>query len=190
MKKTFSLLLAFIFVFTLCACGDSGEKKDKTNATLDSYAANGEIPELEVKLGTAIETVKELYPPDYEDADETKVMRSEVEGNTAVCMVTLNASYYYEKAHKDKGVSVIAVTGGNAFGLELCNTTTKSDVTELLKAEYTESTATAGQQYFLPGVSDNCKMLSASFDKIRLDFFFVDDYLAAVTLTNTEYWTD
>ncbi len=192
MKRVISLLLALFMLSSLAACGDNDDDKvtEKKQGEIDKYAVSGIVPEFEVKLGTSIDEVKSLFPADYEDADESKVMLSEIEGNTAVCMVTLNASFYYEKAKKDNGVSVVAVTGGNAYGLELGGMTTKSDVTAKLSSEYTEGTATADMQYFLPGVSENCEYLSVKYDAYRLDFFFVDDFLIAVTLTDTANWTD
>lgn len=191
MKRVISVLLAAFMLLSVAACGEKNDKKDeKKQGEIDKYAVSGTVPELDVKLGTSIDEVKRLFPSDYEDADESKVMLGETEGNTAVCMITLNASFYYEKANKDNGVSVVAVTGGNAYGLELGGTTTKSDVTAKLSSDYTEGTATEDMQYFLPGVSENCAYLSVKYDAYRLDFFFVDDFLIAVTLTDTENWTD
>ncbi len=190
MKKIISLLLVVLMFFSLSACKQDGEKINQATKTIDSYAINGEIPEIPVTLGMTIEKVKQVFPMDTGDADQDKVILSEVVGETAVCLVTSNASFYYEKANEEKGVSVIAVTGGSVYGLKLLDVTTKSDITAKLEAEYTERVATEADQYFLLGPAQNCNILSATFDKIRLDFFLVDGYLTAATITNTEYWTD
>ncbi|MEE1277585.1 MAG: hypothetical protein UHE86_00800 [Acutalibacteraceae bacterium] len=190
MKKIISLLLAILMLFSLCACKKDGEKANEEIKTIDSYAMNGEIPEIPVKLGTSIEDFKKVFPEDTGDADQDKVLLSEVAGETAVCLVTSNASFYYEKANEDKGIAVIAVTGGSVYGLKLLDVTTKSDITAKLEADFTEHVATEDEQYFLLGPAQNCTVLSATFDKIKLDFFLADGYLTAATITNTEYWTD
>lgn len=190
MKKIISVLLVLLMIFSLSACQRDKDKENKATKTIDSYAINGEIPEIPVKLGMTIEKVKEVFPMDTGDADQDKVILSEVVGDTAVCLVTSNASFYYEKAHEDKGISVIAVTGGSVYGLKLLDVTTKSDIKDKLEAEFTEHVATEEEQYFLLGPAQNCTVLSATFDKIRLDFFLADGYLTAATITNTEYWTD
>ncbi len=192
MKKIIALLLALLMIFTLSACGKEEEKDKTAKATIDSYAEKGEIPEIKVSLGTTVDKVKEVFPAPSNDVDEENkdVLLGETEGTLAVCLETFNASFYYEKANIEHGISVIAVTGGSVFGLELGNTTTKSDITSKLEAKYTESIATPEQQYFLPGYSENCQIISATFGKIRLDFFLSDGFLIAATLTNTEYWTD
>lgn len=189
MKKILALILCLCLACCFVACDGEEGKKDE-QGEIDRYASVGEIPEFPVALGMSIEDFKEMFPADYEGADESKVLLHEVEGNTAVCLITLDASYYYEKANADKGISVIAVTGGNVFGLEIGNVTTKSDITARLSAEYTESVAYSDRLYFFPSFVEQCEMLTAEFDNFRLDFFFQEDFLVAATLTDTNNWTD
>lgn len=191
MKRIICIVLCLSLVFAFAACGkkDSGIVSSGGSGEIDRYAKKGEIPELEVKLGKSVDEFKAEYPLDSEDADEGKVLLFEEEGELSVCLATLDAYYYYEKAKKDKGISVIAVTTGEVFGLKLGDTTTKSDVTALLASEYTESSATAEQQFFIYEPHADCKMLSAEFGSFRIDFFFTNDFLFAVTLVDTENWT-
>ena len=191
MKRIICIVLCLSLVFCLAACGkkDSGIVSSTGSGEIDRYAKKGEIPELDVKLGKSVDEFKAEYPLDSEDADEGKVLLFEDEGELSVCLATLDAYYYYEKAKKDSGISVIAVTTGEVFGLKLGDTATKSDVTALLAAEYTESSATAEQQFFIYEPHADCKMLSAEFGSVRIDFFFTNDFLFAVTLTDTENWT-
>ncbi len=191
MKKIICIVLCLSLVFAFAACGkkDGSITSSTGSGEIDRYAKKGEIPELDVKIGKSIDEFKAEYPPDSEDADEDKVLLFEDEGELSVCLNTLDADYYYEKAKKDKGISVIAVTTGEVFGLELGDTVTKSDVTALLAAEYTESTATAEEQFFIYEPHADCKKLTAEFGSIRIDFFFTNDFLFAVTLIDTENWT-
>lgn len=189
MKKITCFILACLLIFSVCGCDESKGEKE-SGGTIDRYATQGVIPELPIALGTSIEEFKTQFPDAYEGADESKILLDIQEGNTAVCLVTLDASYYYEKANIDKGISVIAVTSGNVFGLEIGNVTTKSDITALLEAEYTEASAAADRLYFFPGYIEGCKVLTAAFDNYRLDFFMYEDYLIAATLTDTDNWTD
>lgn len=189
MKKILCLVLALSMLCCFAACR-KGSDSDSKKGEIDKYAKNGEIPEYGVKLGSSADSVIEYYNDLADKEDNQDLVLTQYEGNTAVNLMNGVQSFYYEKQHADKGVSVFAVTGGEAFGFELGNTTTKSDVLERLAAEYTETTAATEQLYFLPGTVDGAEVITCHFDKIRLEFFFFEDFLSAVCLTNTEYWTD
>lgn len=191
MKKTISLFLCLCMMFALAACGgkNAADTSSSGSGYIDKYAKNGEIPELEVKLGTSVEDFKKMFPADSENADESKVTLFEQAGEISVCLATLDAYYYYEKDKKDNGISAIAVTTGKVFGLEIGGTTTKSDVTALLAAEHEESVASYDRQFFIYQPYDDCKLLTAEFGKYRLDFFFLDDFLIGAVLCDTENWT-
>ena len=188
MKKLICLVLSLIFVFTLAACGS--EEKENRKGEIDEFAAKGEIPEFPIKLGSSHEEIIEYYNKRAEEEQNHDLIIGELEGETAVQLTNGVQTFYYEKAHKDKGVSVFIVTGDKAFGYELGSNVTKTDVISRISAEYTVSTATADQLYFLPGTVEGAEIVSCDLDKIRLDFFFFDGLLSAVSLTNTEYWTD
>ncbi|MBR3593869.1 MAG: hypothetical protein IKL44_04250 [Clostridia bacterium] len=191
MKKFLCLLLALALMFSFAACG---EKKtsytDKGDGTIDKYAKEGKIPEYEVSLGSSHDAIVEYFDALAEEQDNEDLHMVENEGNVAVNLANGVQSFYYEKEHKDKGAAVFIVTGDTAFGLEIGTSVTKSDVTKKLSADYTVAEATADQLYFLPGTIGGAEILSASFDNIRLDFFFFDGFLSAISLTDTEYWTD
>ena len=80
--------------------------------------------------------------------------------------------------------------GDTAYGLELGGTVTKSDIEAAVAAPLTESVADADRLYFFPGYVESAKVLTATFENYRLDFFLLEDFLAAVTLTDTANWTD
>ena len=191
MKKLICLLLALVFVFSFAACGEKEKSyADKGDGSIDKYAKEGKIPEYEVSLGSSHDAIIEYFNTLAEEQDNHDLIMVEQEGNIAVNLANGVQSFYYEKEHKEKGAAVFIVTGDTAFGLEIGTTVTKSDVTKKLKADYTVAEATADQLYFLPGTVDGVDILSANYDKIRLDFFFFDGFLSAISLTNTEYWTD
>jgi len=188
MKKFICLLLAFAFIFSLCACGKGEGETPK--GEIDKTASKGEIPEYPIKLGSTPDEIIAHYNERAEAEQNPDLIIGELEGQTAVQLTNGVQTFYYEKEHKDKGVSVFVVQGDSAFGYELGTNITKTEVISRLAADYTISEATAEQLYFLPGTVEGAEILSCSFDKIRLDFFFFDGILSAVSLTNTEYWTD
>ncbi len=187
MKRVLCLVLCFAFILSFAAC--KGDKKD-SRGEIDKFASKGEIPEYEVKLGSTAEFALKHYEDLSKEQNNEDLILTEYVGNTAVNLMNGVQSFYYEKQHADKGIAVVAVTGGEAYGLELGNTTTKNDVTEKLAADYIERAATADDLFFLPGTVEGAKVLTANFDKIKLEFFFFDDFLSAVCLTDTNYWNN
>lgn len=187
MKRVLCLVLCFAFILSFAACGG---KKTDSRGEIDKLAAKGEIPEYEVKLGSTAEFALKHYEDLSKEQNNEDLILSEYEGSTAVNLMNGVQSFYYEKQHADKGISVVAVTGGYAYGLELGNTTTKNDVLKKLAADYTEQPATADDLFFLPGTMEGAKVITANFDNIKLEFFFFDDFLSAVCLTDTNYWNN
>ncbi len=187
MKKLVSFVLVFALIFSLSACGGGG---GSSVSEIETAAREGRISEFSIKLGSSPEEVVEYYAQRAENEDNEDLIISDYEGETAVKLTNGVQTFYYEKANKDKGVSVFVVTGETAYGFELGEKITKSDITEKVGGEYTEHTATADDLFFLPGTVEGATVVSYAFDNIRLDFFFFDGILSAISLTNTEYWTD
>ena len=191
MKKLLCVLLSLMLCFSFAACGkEKGAVSDDSKGTIDAFASLGEIPELEIKLGSTPDEAIAFYNTAATEKDNPDLVLGEMVGETAVVLSNGIDSFYYEKQNAQYGISVIALTGGTAYGLEIANTTTKSDVEALLSAKHTVSVATPEQLFFLPGVVEGAEVLTCSFENIRLDFFLFDDILSAVTLTNTAYWKD
>ncbi len=191
MKKFLSVVLCLSLLFSFAACGNDNDVTLQENkGAIDEFAAIGEVPELEIKLGSTPDAAVSFYNTAATENDNPDLVLGEMVGETAVMLSNGIDSFYYEKQNAQYGISVIALTGGEAYGLQIADTTTKSDVETLLAAKYTVTPATPEQLYFLPGAVDGGEVLSCSFDNIRLDFFFFEDILSAVTLTNTTYWKD
>ncbi len=191
MKKLLCVFLSLALCLSFAACGkDKDLANDESKGTIDAFASQGQIPELEIKLGSTPDEATAFYNTAATENDNPDLVLGEMVGETAVVLSNGIDSFYYEKQNAQYGISVIALTGGTAYGLEIANTTTKSDVEALLSAKYTVNAATPEQLFFLPGVVDGAEVLTCSFENIRLDFFFFEDILSAVTLTNTTYWKD
>lgn len=190
MKKFLCIILSVLLCLSFAACGKEEAGDSKNKGEIDAYAAKGEIPELSVKLGTSPDEAIAYYSNQAQEQQNADLELYTTEGQTAVNLSNGQHSFYYEKVRLVDGISVIAITGGTAFGLDLAYTTTQSDVIAKLSAEYTVTAATPEQLYFLPGTVEGGEVLSCTLGDVRLDFFFFDGFLSAVTLTNTVFWAD
>lgn len=190
MKKILCVLLCLCLCLSFSACGKNTDADGGNKTTIDDYAAKGEVPELRVKLGTAPQDAINDYELAATEQNNEDLKLYKTEGQTAVNLSNGQHSFYYEKAREGDGISVIAITGGTAFGLDLAHNTTQSDVESKLSAKFTMSTPTADQLYFLPGAVDGGELMSCTLGDVSLKFFFFDGYLSAVTLTNTVFWAE
>ncbi len=191
MKKIISIILCLFIACSFVGCKNNNKKTEHT-VDVQYYAKLGKIPEIDfAALGTSEKQLTEYYGDGRTiDAGDHEhfVELNRIEGNLTVRLDGGNLLYYYEKAKKDKGISVI-ISFDTAYDFEV-GITMPQDVQDAISAEGTLSNATAEQLYFLPASDKNAKVLSYTFDNIRLDFFFINDFLSATVLTDTNNWTD
>lgn len=188
MKRFSTFLLAIIMVLTFVACGSGDKQESKIPVKAEKQAAEGIIPEMKYGLGTDPDKIIEEYE-DYIEANEgTDVFIDETEGELTVRLSTIDTAYYYEKENKEHGVAVL-INFADSYGY-LLGITMIDDIKKDFAATPEVLTATEEQMYFFPSAEDNCVILRYTYGSNRLDFFFVDDFLAATVLTNTNYWTD
>ena len=109
------------------------------------------------------------------------------EGEKTVRIDNGDFVYYYEKANKDKGISyIIATSKGYGFGVGTSILEIKNALPEL---EYTEEDATDDNSFFLMGTMDGT-VLKYTFKTRVISFFFSENELTAVTLYDTDNWTE
>lgn len=190
MRKIISIFL--VLCIALCFVGCKNDK-NKTEHTVDVeyYAKLGKIPEVEFALGISESDLSDHYG-DGKIIDagdhEHYVELNKMEGNKTVRLDAGNLLFYYEKEKKQNGISVM-ISFDTAYDFEV-GIAMPEDIQNAISAEGTLTDATADQLYFLPVSDDTAKVLSYTFDNIRLDFFFINDFLSATVLTDTNNWSD
>lgn len=189
MKKIICILLAVLMCISFAACGKKGGSGTQNGDTFDLVAAKGQIPELSIKLGTMPNEAISFYRKEAEDKDNVDLELISTVGENTVNLSNGETHFCYERKHEQFGISFIALTNGTAFSLEIANTPTKNDVEAKFSKNGTAAAATADQLFFMPGFSDGFEVISYNFDNIVLEFFFYDDFLTAVAMKNTTYWT-
>ncbi|MBP3692328.1 MAG: hypothetical protein J6I80_03690 [Clostridia bacterium] len=178
MKRILAIVLVLCMAFAFCGCGG---KKANIN-DIESKASKGEMPESEFALGTEISVIKNAFS---DDSEQELLVR---EGTETVVLSIDNFDYHYYKAKEQNGISVI-VNFSNAFGFEN-GITMSNEIIEVLGDGYTLDAATDDQIYFLRSVTDGCEVLSYTYGDYKLEFYFIDYFLAATKLTDTRYWVD
>lgn len=203
MKKYICLVLSLVFVFSLVGCKGDEKKDDNTQYTIAEYAAKGEIPELDFKLGADPKTVEKHYSDivSSQDAAHSEEEQEEgahdhpelevpfydvVEGEKTVRIATDTVSYFYEKDKAANGISVISIQE-TAYGF-IPGSTTKYEVETAFEQKGKTLDATEDDMYFIIP-TENCVILRYTFEKYKLDFYFSDNTLIATVLTDTENWT-
>lgn len=197
-KKVLSLVLCFVLALCFTACADSQKNDTEKISSVKplehsmdilAYAENGEIPEVPFKVGTEVEKVKKEFMDHVESGSEIHELEIS-EGEKTVWLDGGNMMFCYEKANVDSGVSVI-IAREYAYDFSLGGVYDTDDViTAVAKEDYKLEKATSKEAFFLPVIPDTAKCLSYSAGNYTLRFIFIDDYLSAVTLTDTSLWTN
>ena len=177
MKKVIALALAACTALCLCSC----KKTEKAKSEIADLAKQGKMTESEFDLGTDPSVIINAF----EDKKEELTVN---EGESTVKLSLDNFDYHYYKSSKDNGISVI-VNFGDAYGFEN-GQAMSDDVTKAIDGKYTLKTATPEQTYFLRDSAQNCEVLSYTFGNYRLEFYFIDYFLAATCLADMNYWQD
>ena len=201
-RKIGAALLAAVMLFGLAACGNKEpENTDTSSKTTVSHSVDvmaeakaGKMKGTDVYIGQSIDEVKKLYYYGEDDApvtslasgDEEPLELSITEGETMVRMATGQVDYYYRKSMEDKGVSMI-VSMVDCYGFE-AGITMPDDVKNAIAEEGTESVPTEDDLFFLPEVPSDCLRLTYTAGSRQLDFYFVDEFLSAVTLSEPAWW--
>lgn len=212
MRKIISLLLAFCFVFSLSACGnsDTESKEEKINHDVDvaKLAADGRIPEVDFVLGDPIDGVKDrLFKLSsgmtYEEFTENMksagheptgneydsyIITQEKDGHTIMSATfNTNESIYcmYNTENEKSGIAAVAIVGG-AYGYT--SNTLKSYVTGSIDLKY-ENAEINNELAFLPKAEDGATCIAYEIGMYRLEFYFSGyDTLVATVLYDTNIW--
>lgn len=197
-KKISAVILCLALVFSLTACANS--KKEETekvssvkplehSMNILAFAEKGEIPELPFKVGTEVDKVKKEFKNHIERGSEIDDLIIS-EGEKTVWLDGGNMMFCYEKANENSGVSVI-IAREYAYDFSLGGVYDSEDIiTAVASDDYTLEKATDKDAFFLPVIPNNTKCLTYSVDKYALKFIFIDEFLSAVTLTDTSLWTN
>ncbi|HIZ83754.1 MAG TPA: hypothetical protein H9668_04960 [Firmicutes bacterium] len=211
MRRGAALLLAALLLTSLAACGGEGDttstvtSRQVASHTVDviAEATAGRMTGVDVHIGQPIEEVEAMYdlgddaaPSDEgtdEEASGSDTTSAEPlpplymdEGESMVQMSTGEIAYYYKKSMADAGISMI-VSLTDAYDFEI-GITMPDDVRNVIAAEPEESVPTADELFFLPEVPADCLRLRYTAGTRRVDFYFVDEFLSAVTLCEPQWW--
>ena len=171
------------------ACGKKKEKTAENKVDLEYYAELGQMPECPYKLGADPDEIKEKLTAEDSSAEAAgeEYPFAVTEGEKTVRIDHGDFVYYYEKANKDKGISyIIATSKGYGFGVGTSILEIKNALPEL---EYTEEDANDDNSFFLMGTMDGT-VLKYTFKTRVISFFFSENELTAVTLYDTDNWTE
>lgn len=201
LKKILPVLLVLIIILGMAGCNNNSEtSSDITSSRIEHtvdvayLASKGQIPELPVKLGNNVDMVEVIYnqqSSEAESADDDLDIRDDVQleiykGEKTVKLAAGSANYYYLKENEENGISVI-VNFDKSYDFDV-GIAMMDDIKNAIEGEGTVSIPTDEEMFFFPVPPDNCERLSYEIGAYRLDFYFVDDFLAATVLTDTVNW--
>lgn len=183
MKKIICLILAFILIFSLSACGENKNSGKKDAVDLEYYVSLGQIPEFQIALGDEVSKVKDTLSSAPEGNDEYYF--EVINGKENVLLNNGSYNLFYKNDKEDKGISYI-VSFETAFGIE-----TGALIVEVKdmfsSVEFVEEKLTEDNAFFMWGVMDG-SILKAEFDKYTVIFVFVDNSLTATAIYKTNDW--
>ena len=177
MKKILTLVLCFVFVFSLTAC-----KKDKENeiqTDIVNYAAKGQISGIEYKLGDSIAETKTALSETVDDHGDSSYFDYEAKDYTV--MTDGMICCCYKTSEESAGVSHI-VKYGDAYGFDAGAVSTQvRDTMTQIGYSATERDAKQGELFFMPS-SANMTVLEYEIEGTTVLFAFQEHALSATMI--------
>ena len=184
MKKLISVILsALLITAALCACKD--KKAELTGKDVEYYAALGQMPECEYKIGDSVSEVKKgLGIDDEKESSESEEESEEpeaysYESGDYTALSKGNSTYFYKTEGKDGKITAICSTGDGYGYLSGTVITTVQKEMEARGCTAKETELTEEEAFFMP-VKDNFTCLKYDFSKCSVYFVFYDNGLCAV----------
>lgn len=188
MKKLLVLFLTVLFVLSFAGCKDkNGKDAPKVKTEGETAVESGNIPDLSFQLGSDPDNIEDFYEDYISKNEGTDEYIVEQEGELTVLLETNSVKYYYEKEKEDNGIGFIAVLS-DCLGYER-GVMMPEDIQNEFVATGTLSDATEEEMFFLPAYEENCKVLKYDFGRYKLEFYFVNDFLSATVIYDSENWT-
>lgn len=179
MKKLLSLVLCFVFAFSLTAC-----KKDK-NETLEhsvdiaNFVANGQISDVEYKLGDNVEEVEAALSKAVNDHGESSYFDYTAKEYTI--MTDGVVCCCYKTDDMSDGLSHI-VKYGDAYGFAVGTVSTQlRDTMSKMGFDAKERDAKQGELFFVPS-SNNMTVLEYKIEGVTVLFAFQESALSATVI--------
>lgn len=198
MKKIVSIILCFVFIFSLAACGKE-KASNSSNIDLEYYAKLGKMPETDFTLGDDIDEVikkltdkQEQFDNEHEedldhshDHNQADFIFNVTEGEKNVLIDNGAINYYYNKDNKKNGISFI-VNYDTAFEFEIG--TLISEVEENLTGyELTEEEPNEEEIFFVSYITD-ASVLKTQINDVAIIFVFQENMLFATAMYDTNNW--
>ena len=203
MKKIFAVLLSVVLIASLfSACSKetvSSNDYSENKTAIEKGIAEGKIPEIDYALGDNPDGIKKhfddllaqddhLGEEDHSHSHDEVTSFTVTEGFSTVKMDAGKFVYHYEKDKKANGISVI-VSYTEAFGFTAGETTMQEVSACFDQNAITKFTASEDDMYFLVFPIENTMILRRESGNKRLDFYFSENVLVAVTLIDKANWT-
>lgn len=188
MKRIASLILALFICLAFCGCNEVADNEYKGGNGIDLIAAlkDGKIPEVDITLGAAIDTVTVAEEHSHQDSEIHGY--SFVEDNKYSYFLNENAFAYYKNSKKTQGISVV-LSINEAFSLKCNSFVSADDVKSAFpNVEFAEGTVDKYDLTIMPYMLDTTKKLTYQNGTRQAVFYIMDDQLIAVAIIDTENW--
>ena len=209
-KHAVALLLSAVLCLSLCACGPQEEEGVSSQSEPESQASSiiteyfdgvstqtidGQAILTSVEEGTfvakdtngdPVEITLGMTETPIRNAFEENGELFGSEGDTYIRFFTGYTQMYILKDDPSKGV-IAVVHSDTAYGFEI-NITNRESIEAVLGKPATEGPATAAQAEVLFDPNIEAYRMVYESGENRLEFFLVDNLLAATSLSNQELW--
>lgn len=192
-KSLLAVLLAAVLVLTLVGCAETEDEGNLSSVkplehslNILALAEQGQIPEIPYKLGHDIEDLKNTFMTHIDEGSEI-IELGVNEGEKTVWLEGGSMTFCYEKAKKEKGISVI-VAHEYAYDFAMGVYDADDIIYAVGSEEYERGETTDDDAFFLPAIPENSECIKYKAGEYDLRFIFVDGFLGAVSLTNPKNW--
>ncbi len=186
MKKIVALLLCVALMFSFAACGKEAGTETKDNSVLIEALDSGKIPEMDISVGQAVDTIQVKEEHSHQDEEEPGYALVE-EGNHPY-FLNQTAFAYYNAAKKDSGIAAV-LSIKEAFGFQCNSFVTPEDIKSTFSgAEFMEEKVDSTDMTIMPFMMETTEKLVFKKDSREIRFYITDDQLIAVCMIDIAIW--
>ncbi len=186
MKKIVALLLCVALAFCFAACGKEQGTETKDNSVLIEAIDSGKIPEMDIAVGQAVDTVE--VKEEHSHQDEEVPGYSFVEAGEHPYFLNQTAFAYYNSSKKSSGIAAV-LSIKEAFGFQCNSFVTPDEIKSTFSGtEFIEEKVDSTDMTIMPFMMESTEKLVFKKDSREIRFYITDDQLIAVCMIDTAIW--
>ncbi len=185
MKKTVAIFLSLILLLCLAGCGNNADNA-KDNSVLINAVESGKIPEMDIVIGQAVDSVPVKEDHSHQDTEASGY--AFVDTGEHPYFLNETAFAFYNSNKKTDGIAAV-MSIKEAFGLSCNSYVTGEDIRNTFSGiEFSEEAVDSTDLTIMPFMLETTKKLVFKNGSREIRFYIMDDQLISVCMIDLAIW--